>query len=182
MDAFAKNLDSLRLAYEQYFIGIVREEPLKLRDEVLGQVRRYTSTMPQNARLRFKLQQIVAKYNAYVVLWDRTLREMEEGRFKRDVFRMKLHEKEKQRQVAEKKPLEKASPPSVKDPMELLFQQFLTVKKQCNESTEGLSFENFKQSLVNQVQKMQPQLQGKKLKFQVAAEAGKAKIKTFVSK
>lgn len=192
IDTFARKLDELRLAYDQYFNGVSREEPTKQREEVFSYVRALSGVGLQNARLRFKLQQTIAKYNTYVTLWDRILREIEEGRYKRDLFRLRLHygnedpknpagsaASTKSAEPKGKSPAEQAdpSPRPTNDPFESLYSQFVLAKKACKEPTDGLSFETFKKGLVTQVQKIQSQLKGKKVKFQISTEGGKATIK-----
>src|SRR5207245_1285762 len=86
LDEMTKSLEELRKGYEQYFLGLERVEPAKLRAKVVGFIRKYAGAAIQNARLKFRYQQTVARYNAFTTYWDRVLREIEDGKYERDVF------------------------------------------------------------------------------------------------
>ena len=177
IDDFARKLEELRTAYDQYFNGLTREQPIKAREAIFELVRKFSGVGLQNGRLRFKVQQTIAKYNTYATLWDRILREIEEGRYKNDLFRMRLHS---QTSSGETKPVEK-KPPVPKDPLEPLFEQYIAVRRRCNETTEGLTFETFKKGFQSQMDQLKPKIAGKKVRVSVVAENGKAKIKTTIS-
>lgn len=177
IDAFARQLEEVRGAYDQYFNGLTREQPTKARAQVFEYVKKYSGMGLQNSRLRFKLQQTIAKYNSYVTLWDRILREIEEGRYKNDLFRLRLHAAKSEETKKKETKAEKPAPP---DPLAPLFAQYLAAREKCGESNDGLSFDVFKKSFQAQMDKMKPQLAGKKVRVTVAVEGGKAKIKTTV--
>ena len=80
-------LERLRALYEQYFLGFEKIPPNVLRKEVdrtLWQLRRSPT---KNTRLRFKLNQLVQRYNTYQQYWQRTMRQIERGTYRRDVIR-----------------------------------------------------------------------------------------------
>ncbi len=184
VDQLAKELDKLHLAYEQYFLGLEREEPQQKREVVASLIRKYSGTSIQNARLKFKLQQAIARYSSYTTYWNRILREIEEGRYTRDVFRAKIHEKEKAIKPSDTQPQPKLSGTVAagslpQDPFTTLFDQYVKAKKKCNESTVGLNLEGFKKSLANQIEALKTKTKGMGVRFQVVTEAGKAKIRVF---
>lgn len=178
VDDLAKRLEELRLAYEQYFLGLEREEPFRKRENVVALVRKYSGAPIQNARLKFKLQQSIAKYNTYCTYWDRTLREIEEGRHKRDVFRANLRKTSPTSQSTRKNIQATGAADSIND----LFQKYVEAKKSCNESTKGLSLENFRKALNQQMAALQKKTKGTKIQFKVITKDGKATIKAIASK
>jgi hypothetical protein len=171
VDVLSKELDRLRLSYEQYFLGLEREEPVKLRETVFALIRKYSGTVAQNARLNFRIQQAIAKYNTYATYWNRILREIEEGRYTRDVFRAKLHDQERGQL--------KKDPPKAEDAMATLFNEYLEARKKCNETTKGLTFEGFRKSMTAQMEALKEKARGREVKFQVVTESGKTKIRAI---
>src|SRR3990172_1463391 len=95
VDRLADELEKLRLAFEQYFLGLDKHEPVKLRETVVSLIRKYSGANIKNARTKFKYQQTVARYNTYTTYWDRVLRQIEDGLYERDVFKAKLHSRER---------------------------------------------------------------------------------------
>ncbi|MCB0309156.1 MAG: hypothetical protein KDD48_07275 [Bdellovibrionales bacterium] len=186
IETFAKRLDELRLAYDQYFNGVIREQPADLRAKVFAFVQKLSGQSLQNARLRFKLQQTIAKYNSYAILWDRTLREIEEGRHRRDLFRLKIKKNphpsaDSSTSTEQSKSTSNGASPAKNDPWSDLFSKFVASKKSCREPIEGLTLEAFKKTLTARIQTLGPQVKGKKVKFQVTTEDGKTRIKTLIS-
>ncbi len=83
LEILEKNLVRLKIEYEQYFMRILKREPLKLRTEVEMTIRKYTGTKMTNTAFQFKFNNLVAKYNTFRQYWTRTLRAIEEGTYTR---------------------------------------------------------------------------------------------------
>jgi len=88
-------LNELKVAYEKYFGGVERLEPARLRDEVQRMVRKTGTYHITNTGLKFKRDTIIAQFNTLVQHWNRILKQIEDGTYSRDLFRMKLKDKEK---------------------------------------------------------------------------------------
>ncbi|MEZ4705149.1 MAG: hypothetical protein R3A11_08205 [Bdellovibrionota bacterium] len=87
---FVTLTDELKIKYEQYFLGLIKEEPFQMREKAKKMARDYYTTAIQNAGLKFRFAQALAKYNTYSTLWDRTLKQIEEGSYQRDLFKARL--------------------------------------------------------------------------------------------
>ena len=173
-----KQLENLRKIYEQYFLGIVREEPTKLRKDVKDLIQKNYGVPIQNATLKFQLQQAVARYNTYTTYWDRVLKQMEEGSYQRDVFKANLHEKERKEKTGPVKPMpaDKKTP----DVYENLFDQYKELKKQLKQDTNSLSFDAFR----DQLKKKMGDVSGKDkgYSFKIVQENKEIKIKLLKKK
>ncbi|MBL8949828.1 MAG: hypothetical protein JNK82_03565, partial [Myxococcaceae bacterium] len=120
IDGLMDEIEVLRAAYEQYFLGIERKPPTQRHDKLKKRVNLIqTSTVKQTA-VKFKAQSLNAKLITYERLWTRTLNEMEQGTYRRDVFKAKLHSKEREDvkpppppPEALKGPAKPAAPPAV---------------------------------------------------------------------
>ncbi|MFH1436161.1 MAG: hypothetical protein ABIJ56_10640 [Pseudomonadota bacterium] len=76
-------LDRLRSLYDQYFRGIERTPPNTLRKDVENRIRALSKIRMKNTALRFKLQVQIQKYTTHLAMWQRMLRDLEEGKIKR---------------------------------------------------------------------------------------------------
>lgn len=82
-------LERLRVFYEQYFLGIVKREPLVQLKEVVRLVRSLDTLQIKNTALRFRFRAAMQKFNSYRTYWSRTVRQMESGTHRREVARIK---------------------------------------------------------------------------------------------
>jgi hypothetical protein len=86
-----EELEALRARYELYFLGVERREPNRWRDEVKKKVNRLKEAFTRNTGLKFRLQSLHARCISYERLWLRSVREKEEGTYRRDLFKARLH-------------------------------------------------------------------------------------------
>jgi hypothetical protein len=100
-------LEELKARYEMYFLGTERREPNRDRDELKKRILRVKDAFTRNAALRFRIQSLHARYLSYERLWLRSAREKEEGTYRRDLFKARLHAK----QVPAPEPLSPATVP-----------------------------------------------------------------------
>ncbi len=168
----ASQLENLRKLYEQYFLGLIREEPSKLRTEVQGLVNKHFGVPIQNASLKFQLQQCVSRYNTYSTYWDRILREMEEGTYKRDVFKTNLHEKVRKEKTG---PVPAVKDDKPKDMYESLFDEYKQLRQQLKQDIKGLSLDTFKKQLKAKIGELEEK--GEKFSFKVVQDNKEIKIK-----
>lgn len=77
----------LRAIYEQYFQGIERRPPVRLRERLDRQVRQLRRESPNNTALRFRYQTIFQRWITFTQYWDRISRRIEEGTYARDIRR-----------------------------------------------------------------------------------------------
>ncbi len=96
LDKLSDEIEGLRANYEQYFLGIERKPPTQRHDKLKKRVNAIMTTTVKQTAVKFKAQSINAKLITYERLWTRTLKEMEDGTYRRDVFKAKLHRKEQE--------------------------------------------------------------------------------------
>lgn len=181
LNELEKKLGELKTTYEQFFIGVERKEPTRLREQVTNLVRKYTGMPIQNTGHKFRYNTLVSRYNSYVAYWNRTLREIEEGIHKREQFKAKLHEETSQsKPVGDKASAEKAaSKPGKADPMNEIYNQYISARKQTNESTQGITRDLLEGQLKKQMTALKEKFNCKRVTFKVVVEEGKAKIKAI---
>ena len=84
-----RRLERLRALYEQYFIGIEKLEPSVPRQDVDRRISALRKIKINNTARRFRLQNIIQRYNTFQQYWLRTCREIENGTYHRHVIRAK---------------------------------------------------------------------------------------------
>ena len=89
--ALEAEVEELKVKYEMYFLGVELREPAKWREETKKKVVRLKEQFTRNTGLRFRLQSLHARFISYERLWLRSAREREEGTYRRDLFKARLH-------------------------------------------------------------------------------------------
>ena len=92
LEILSRKLMSLKLAYDQYFLGSRPREPVMMSDEVRKLVITYSNQAIKNTAIRFKFNSIVSRYQAFKRQWTDTLRKIEMGTYERHQFKAKLRE------------------------------------------------------------------------------------------
>src|SRR5947209_5613767 len=130
-----ESITALQVLYEKYFLGIDRKPPEQERKRISHKLRELRATTVRNTALKFRINTMFAKLLSFERMWDRTLREIEEGTYKRDVFKAKLHQKER----SSDKPKEKvaaAPQPAAEisdDKLRRLYDTYLVARQRCGE-------------------------------------------------
>jgi len=169
-------LADVKFLYEQYFIGMEKKEPFKLRKEVQDIIKVLTRTYIKSTVQKFRFHALIAKYATYSRLWDRILREIEEGTYKRDIFRIKVKEWQDNKKIKREKEKETIAAGKA-DPLQQLFDQYIETRKKSNESINNISKEKFAETITSQVSEIKKKFKCKSVSFKVIIEDGKTKLK-----
>jgi len=167
---FEEKLNELVRKYEQYFIGLEKREPIKLLEEVERTARKYSTTSIVNTMVKFKYNSLVARLQSYKQYWNRINREIEEGRYSRDKFRMGMHQKNQMPGV---------NPTASGGNQEFdgISSLYLEARKACNLGTESITTATLKATLAKQKEALQQKYNCAEIEFHVVVEEGKPKIK-----
>ncbi|HEY0095054.1 MAG TPA: hypothetical protein VGB96_12045, partial [Archangium sp.] len=88
-DAIEADLAALKVTYEQYFLGMERVPPTRTYEELKKRVERLKNSFVRNTGAKFRVQSVHAKFVTYERLWQRTLLEIENGTYKRDLLKVR---------------------------------------------------------------------------------------------
>ena len=80
-------VDRLRASYDQYFVGIEKVPPHVQIKDVERRFQELRKIQIRNTALRFKFQTVLQRHNTYQTYWQRIVRQIEEGTYKRDLRR-----------------------------------------------------------------------------------------------
>jgi hypothetical protein len=167
---------NLQVLYEKYFLGIDRRPPEQERKRVSEKTRELKNTNIRNTALKFKINTLFAKLLSFERMWDRTLREIEDGTYKRDVFKAKLRDKDRDEGGAA--PARSAPAPTISDAnLRRLYDTYLVARKRCGESTAGISFDSIASRIRAQVPELMQKHKAKNIEFKVVIKGGKAILK-----
>jgi hypothetical protein len=87
LDELTKRLERCKVLYEQYFLGIQKTPPSTLHTELERKFRHMQQANIRNTALRFRFTTLSQKFGSYNTYWKRTLRQIENGTYIRDVAR-----------------------------------------------------------------------------------------------
>lgn len=180
LDELEESITGLQVLYEKYFLGIDRRPPEQERKRVSGKMREMKTVMIRNTALKFRINTMFAKLISFERMWDRTLREIEEGTYKRDVFKAKMHMKD--RVEPDKKKVEAAPqpPPQISDDhLRRLYDTYLVARKRCGEPTDGISYDSVANRIRQQVPQLMEKHKAKNIEFKVVIKGGKAVLKAI---
>jgi hypothetical protein len=175
IDELEEGLTNLQVLYEKYFLGIDRRPPDQERKKVSTRMRELRTTMVKNTALKFRIQTQFAKLISFERMWDRTLREMEDGTYKRDVFKAKWRQNQEK---PKEKPAGKA-PEIPDDKLRRLYDTYLVARQRCGEPTDGISYESVASRIRAQVPQLLEKHKAKNIEFKVVIKGGRAVLKAI---
>ena len=83
-----RKIDRLRALYETFFSGVERQPPNAPRRELNRLMLETQQMQIRNAALRFRFQSLSQKWILLTTYWNRTLREIEAGTYRKDVAKV----------------------------------------------------------------------------------------------
>jgi hypothetical protein len=178
LDTVDEDLAKLQVLYEKYFLGIDRRPPDTERKSVSGRLRTMRTTVVKNTGLKFRINTLFAKLISYERMWDRTLREIEDGTYKRDVFKAKYRIAQRdQKKVAAPAPEEAPKVELSDDKLRRLYDTYLVARQRTGEPIEGLTFDAIASKIRAQVPVLLQKHNAKRVEFKVVIKGGKAVLK-----
>jgi hypothetical protein len=167
LEILSRKLTSLKLAYDQYFLGSRPREPVLLAGEVNKLVVVYANQTIKNTAMRFKFNSIVSRYQAFKRQWTDTLRKIEMGTYERHQFKAKLHER----------PAPQAEPAArpAQDRKEI-YAALVEARQACGQSVSDLTASKLDQLLDKQERELRKRYGDSQVRFKVVVENGRAKL------
>jgi hypothetical protein len=166
-------LKQLKLDYEQYFCGSRPREPEQPRREVQRQILILSQNPIRNTALRFRFNSINSRFQCFKRQWDMTLREIDNGTYKRHLFKADLHERE--RGIVAPKANSPGAPPP--ESGGALFDSYRDAAMACGQSVSALTPEKLERVIEKQTSAIRKQLGCDNIDFRVVVKDGKVKLK-----
>lgn len=168
----------LKVEYEQYFMRVLKREPLQLREEIDRLVMHYSNQTLTNTSQKFKYNSIIAKYNSYKQYWTRVLRSIDEGTYVRKAEGGTENAAAKEIRQPQPKIAEmpaKANSGSG-DELQEVYKKYIEARKECHEPTEGISLETLAKTINETKKKVESLYKTTDVELKVFIKDGKAKL------
>jgi hypothetical protein len=107
-----KKLDRLRSLYDSFFMGTERTPPNTLRRDCNRQVLEMQQVPIANATMRFRFQSLIQRWVLLTSYWNRTMREIEMGTFRRDLAKAHRHLASRGHVLTEEEAVQLGIPPN----------------------------------------------------------------------
>jgi hypothetical protein len=174
-------IQDLQVLYEKYFLGIDRRPPDEERKRISKKAREMRESLVKNTALKFKIGTLFAKLLSFERMWDRTLREIEDGTYKRDVFKAKLRMRERDGAPAGRpRAVPAEAPPQIpEEKLRRLYDTFLVARRRCGEATDGISYDSVASRIRAQVPQLLEKHKARNIEFKVVIKGGKAVLKAI---
>jgi hypothetical protein len=88
LDLLDQTLDRVKVLYEQYFLGIQKQAPQYLHTDVERKLRDIAQLQIRNTALRYRFVTLQQKFGAYNAYWRRTVRQIENGKYVRNLSKL----------------------------------------------------------------------------------------------
>ena len=174
-------LGRLKIEYEQYFLGGLKREPQFLRGEIQRLIQQYLQRPPTNARQKFRFSSICSRYQSYRQLWERTLRQIDDGSYQKHIFQAELRERERRGSGEPFAPPEPVNGKSAGSHIERLYRAFAAVRKKTGEGMGDLTPSKLAALVKKQTAELRRTHGKGTLRFRVVVEEGRARLRaTFV--
>src|SRR6478609_1432987 len=90
IEGIEEDIAQLRNSYEQYFLGLERKPPTKDHADLKKRVLKVKGNFfIRGTALKFKIQTLEQKFQSYDRLWSRTMMEIENGTYRRDLSKVR---------------------------------------------------------------------------------------------
>lgn len=174
-----QEMKELEIAYEQYFAGVEKREPLKSRENLAKVIRQLSNRRIVQTDLRFRYQNMATRFHSYTGYWDRILRLIDEGRYSRQQGALP---KLGQERAPDIEPPQQPSLSQPKDDIDRIIEQFIIANKACGLEAPPPDRRQMALFLERQKEKIREKFGDREVSFSVETENGKPKIKVKAKK
>ncbi len=185
-----QKISRLKLEYEQYFIKAAKREPAKLRADVDRMILEYGDRNISNTSLKFRLNSIVSRYNAYKQYWSRVLREIDDGTYKRRAEGADPGELNSYGQSS--RPAEPGATAEIQsvpdgqtippekaagdDELRAVYLKYIEARNDCGEPVDGITFEALSRTIERNKRLVESKYNTKDVEIRVDRKDGKARV------
>ena len=139
------NLRQLKVRYDQFFYGNLKQPPTMLRGQVERMVRKYANVTMRGFAHRFRFNNLLIRYQAYSELWARKMRSQEEGNRPGLAARGRP---EPQEQLVTRTRI--ADPRAEPERLREIYEKFVECRAQRHQDKKTVSFDKFVRGVAGQ--------------------------------
>ncbi|MCB0344055.1 MAG: hypothetical protein KDD66_03015 [Bdellovibrionales bacterium] len=172
MDRLEIKIKELSILFEQHFLELLPFAPDKEHKELKAMIRQLMSAPFHNSQTRFRLRQVVQRYQTYNTYWTRVLKQKEDGTYSKDKFKAEVREKANLDDQ-----LKDSKKSLAENGIQQLYNSYEQALKRTGANTGGMDFDDFKKKLVKRAKDLKKKHGSKKIHYKVVVKNGKAVIK-----
>jgi hypothetical protein len=184
LDQMETELAALKQQYDLFFQGGRRGEPIKERKELEGRILSLSRRSIVNSSDQLRFGNLQGKYWSFVNLWARIVRDLEEGRLRRDKTGALTRVG-----AAPSGPATPAAPAAAPKPatgvpgpfdvahIDRAAQELLEARRSCGLGGDPSELASLRETLQSRAKEISASSGGKKVEFRVTVEEGKPKVK-----
>ena len=170
----------IKVAYEKYFNGIERFEPLKELEDLKRTIREIMLQPINNTQQRYRFTQLKARLSSMEMYWKRNVSMMERGVHPKQQFRANLRANQSQEEAAlrqqEARDQQNMERQIEEREFRSVFDQLVDARRQTGQSTD-ISFDSIKENLKRQRRMIKSKYKCDSVQFRVEIQDGKPKMK-----
>lgn len=167
LDRIEGEIARLKREYDNFFQGTRRAEPAEERRATEGMIRRMGQRRIVNTSDQFRFNNLQGRFYAFVNLWMRMIKELEEGRLTRDG------------RGAVVRPGGAEVRPPESDPIERVLEEFRQARRECGLPADDADIASVRRTLREKARELAGQT-GKSVDFRVSVEEGKPRVKAVL--
>lgn len=217
-------LEAIKARYEQFFLGLTRLPPRDDHAAFRAAMNQFAQASTRNTSVRFRAQSLQNRLLSYERMWQRVCREIEEGTWRKDLYKARLRapreirtrkadggategeggksvgavgsrqvggeaesaagrvdprQREGSGQSVAPGPVRSTSAGLSDAELRPLYDAYISARRRCRESTEGLSYESLAGSLRRQVPTLLEKHGASTVEFKVVIKDGKAAVRAL---
>lgn len=172
-------LEKLKFEFNQYFAGNRKLPPYKERGEFERKLKELSRRKFFAHGPRFMVETLLASYTSYSSLWEKIMRDIEEGKYVRGkgwVGKTELKEPVMEPHKKEVKDLTTQPP---EDSITKIYQEFRELKEITEGVPPSIDERKFRQQIEDLRKRLKMEKGYKEVDFRVVVENGKVKIKAI---
>jgi hypothetical protein len=197
LDKLEARVAALRGAFDQYFLGLERHPPLAERDKLRKEIENIRGNTGPNTALKFRASSLFTRFLSYDHMWTRTITDIEEGRYHRDLFKARLHRSRRTQESEAPPPAEDvdmsdlsevARPPRPTEDVGLseerlkkIHESYVAAKAKCGDPT-SVTLDQLSQRLRKQVPGVLAKTGATSVDFKVVIKDGKATLQAVTKR
>ncbi|MCC6221526.1 MAG: hypothetical protein IT291_09835 [Deltaproteobacteria bacterium] len=172
LDRLEASINELRVLYEQYFVDIIPLPAAKYQKDIKKTIRHLLKAPFKNSANRFRLRQVIQKYQTYATYWERVCKQKEEGTYVKDKFKMCMRER-----FAEEDKLAATKKGAAEKQIRQLFTCYENALAKVGQNSKNVDYEAFKKTLIDKAKQLKAQHGATKLQYKIVMRDGKVIIK-----
>jgi hypothetical protein len=165
MDRMEASLAALKHEYDLFFLGRRRGEPMKERKELETRLLALSRRSVVNNADQLRFNNLQGRYWAFANLWTRTVRDLEEGRTRRDAGGAIARSEVERKNPIDPEHLDRAA------------EALLEARRSCGLAGDPSELPSLREALLARATEISASSGGKMVEFRVSVEEGKPKVK-----